>query len=232
MTLWVRARGARKKYTFPVAPPPKPTPDEPARPATPTDPAPSLRSDQVAQTRAALVAAARQLLGRDGYAATSVDDIARAARLTTGALYHHFPNKIAVFEAVFEAVHVELMEASIRASFGSDDELEQLTRGFDAFLDAVLEPDVQRIIIIDAPAVLGLARFTELDERYAFAAITALLRAATTSGRLRVDDPETVARLLLGALTRGGMLIANSPDPRETRDAVALALHALLLGLT
>jgi hypothetical protein len=84
---------------------------------------------------------------------------------------------------------------------------------------------------LDAPAVLGLARFTELDERYAFAAITDALRAATTSGRLRVDDPETLARLLLGALTRGGMLIANSAQPRETRDAVARTLRSVLEGL-
>jgi AcrR family transcriptional regulator len=193
---------------------------------------PSLRTDQVAQTRAALVAAARRLFGRDGFAATSVDEMARQARLTTGALYHHFPNKTALFEAVFEAVHADLLEASLQAAVGAADEVELLTRGFDAFLDAVLEPEVQRIIIIDAPAVLGLARFTELDERYAFAAITEALRAATTSGRLRVDDPETLARLLLGALTRGGMLIANSDQPRETRDAVARTLRAVLEGMT
>jgi hypothetical protein len=120
----------------------------------------------------------------------------------------------------------------MQAAIGAADEVELLSRGFDAFLDAVLEPDVQRILIIDAPAVLGLARFTELDERYAFAAITAALRSVTTSGRLRVDDPETLARLLLGALTRGGMLIANSVDPRETRDAVARTIHAVLEGLT
>jgi AcrR family transcriptional regulator len=195
------------------------------------DDRPSLRTDQVAQTRAALVAAARRLFGRDGFAATSVDEIAREARLTTGALYHHFPNKTALFEAVFEAVHADLLEASLQASLGAADEVELLTRGFDAFFDAVLEPDVQRIIILDAPAVLGLARFTELDEQYAFAAITEALRAATASGRLRVDDPETLARLLLGSMTRGAMLIANSATPRETRDAVARTLRSVLEGM-
>ncbi len=186
----------------------------------------------MAQTRAALVAAARHLFGHQGFAATSVDEIAREARLTTGALYHHFPNKTALFEAVFEAVHADLLDASLRAAIGATDEVELLTRGFDAFFDAVLEPDVQRIIILDAPAVLGLARFTELDEQYAFAAITEALRAATASGRLRVDDPETLARLLLGSMTRGAMLIANSDQPRETRDAVARTLRAVLEGMT
>jgi AcrR family transcriptional regulator len=198
----------------------------------PAAPGPSLRAQQVAQTRAALVDGARRLFARDGFAATSVEDVAREARLTTGALYHHFPTKTALFESVFEAIHAELMEASVRAATGARDELELLALGFEAFLDAVLEPEVQRIIITDAPAVLGLARFTELDERYAFAAISAALGAAAASGLLRVEDPDTLARLLLGALTRGGMLIANSTQPRETRDAVARSIRSLLSGLS
>jgi AcrR family transcriptional regulator len=212
-------------YTSGVA---NPT-DEPS----PADqPSPSLRAEQVAQTRAALIVAARRLFARDGFAAASVEDLAREARLTTGALYHHFPTKTALFEAVFEAIHTELMTASIQAAADARDEIELLSLGFEAFLDAVLEPEVQRIIITDAPAVLGLARFTELDERYAFAAISAALGAATAAGLIRVDDPDTLARLLLGALTRGGMLIANSPDPAGTRDAVAASVRSLLNGLS
>jgi len=186
----------------------------------------------VRQTRAALVAAGRQLFGRDGYAATPVDELARQARVTTGALYHHFPTKMALFETVFEEIHLELLAASAEAAAGAPRGTEALARGSEAFLDAVLTPEVQRIVIIDAPAVLGLARFTELDERYAFAAIVAGLQAAVDAGEIRADDPETLARLLLGCLTRGGMLIANSDDPRATRDAVATALRALLGGLS
>jgi AcrR family transcriptional regulator len=188
---------------------------------------PSLRAEQVQQTRAALIASGRRLFGERGFAATSVEEIARDARVTTGALYHHFPNKTALFEAVFEVVHAELMAASARAAEGVTDEVEILGRGFEAFLDAVLEPDVQQILITDAPAVLGLARFTELDERYAFTAIAGALRAA---GKVSVEDPETVTRLLLGALVRGGMLIASSPRPAETRDAVARSIRAMLAG--
>jgi AcrR family transcriptional regulator len=197
----------------------------------PSDHRGSLRAEQVAQTRRALVAAGRRLFGRDGFAATSVEDLARDARVTTGALYHHFPNKTAVFETVFEEVHREMLAASARAAERAPDDIEALGRGFEAFLDAVLQPDVQQIVITDAPAVLGLARFTELDERYAFAAIAATLRAAASAGKLRVEDPDTLARLMLGALTRGGMLIANSNRPQETRDAVAKAIRALLVGL-
>jgi AcrR family transcriptional regulator len=191
----------------------------------------SLRAEQVRQTRAALVAAGRRLFGRDGFAATSVEDLAREARVTTGALYHHFPNKTALFETVFEGVHAEMLEASGHAAAEASDALEALSRGFEAFLDAVLEPDVQQILVTDAPAVLGLARFTELDERYAFTEIVAALQAATAAGQLSVEDPETIARMLLGALVRGGMLIAGSEDPGQTRDSVARAIRALLAGL-
>jgi len=192
----------------------------------------SLRAEQVAQTRAALVEAGRRLFGAQGFRATSVEDLAREARVTTGALYHHFPTKTALFEAVFEHAHIELMTASAKAAEGASDELEELARGFDAFLDGVLQPDVQRILVLDGPAVLGLARYTELDERYAHAVIVAALKSAAEAGTIRVDDPETTTRLLLGALTRGAMLIANSSDPVETRHAVARSIRALLNSFT
>jgi AcrR family transcriptional regulator len=192
----------------------------------------TLRDEQVAQTRAALVEAGRTLFGRQGYAATSVEDLAREARVTTGALYHHFATKTALFETVFEQVHTQLLSSSADAASRAPDEIAALGIGFEAFLDGMLVPDVQRILVTDAPAVLGLARFTELDERYAFASIATELKAAAEAGRLRADDPDTLARLLLGALTRGSMLIAQSPHPRAARDAVVESLRLLLSGLT
>src|SRR5215831_11337079 len=136
----------------------------------------SLRAEQVAQTRAALVAAGRQLFGQRGFADTSVEEIARQARVTTGALYHHFPTKAALFEPVFEGFHAEILEAAGRLAAGAHDEVEFLARGFEAFLDVILEPAAQRIIITDAPAVIGLARFSELDEKFTFAGIAGQLR--------------------------------------------------------
>jgi AcrR family transcriptional regulator len=192
----------------------------------------SLRAEQVAQTRAALVAAGRRLFGENGFRATSVEDLAREARVTTGALYHHFSTKTAVFEAVFVQAHTDLMTASARAAHGASDGIEELALGFEAFLDGVLQPDMQRILIVDGPAVLGLARYTELDEQYAHAVIVHSLTAAAEAGTIAVEDPETATRLLLGALTRGAMLIANSPDPVETRHAVAKSMRALLSSFT
>ncbi len=145
---------------------------------------PSLRAEQVAQTRGALVAAGRSLFGEKGFRGTSVEDLAREARLTTGALYHHFPTKTALFEAVFVEAHMELMAAALDAAKGAKDGLDELAVGFDAFLDGVLQPDVQRILVLDGPAVLGLARYTELDEKYAHAVDRAL---ADGGGEVRRD---------------------------------------------
>lgn len=190
----------------------------------------SLRAEQVAQTRAALVTAGRQLFGTKGFAATSVEDIARAARVTTGALYHHFPTKAAVFEAVFDQVHAEMRAASLRAAAAADGPLEQMTAAFGVFLDRVLEPEAQRILVTDAPAVLGQARFIELDERDALAPAVAAIEAANAAGLLRVDDPPTLVRLLFGAMTRAGLLIASSPDPKATRDAVGITFRQMISG--
>jgi AcrR family transcriptional regulator len=192
----------------------------------------SLRAEQVAQTRGALIAAGRRLFGENGFRATSVEDLAREARVTTGALYHHFPTKTALFEAVFMQAHTDLMTASTKAAQGASDGIDELARGFEAFLDGVLQPDMQRILIVDGPAVLGLARYTELDEQYAHAVIVHSLTAAAQAGTITVEDPETATRLLLGALTRGAMLIANSPDPVETRHAVGKSMRALLTSFT
>jgi AcrR family transcriptional regulator len=190
----------------------------------------SLRAEQVAQTRAALVAAGRQLFGAKGFAATSVEDIARAARVTTGALYHHFPTKAAVFEAVFEQVHAEMLVASAEAAAAAGGALEMLDAGFGVFLDWVLEPRLQRILVTDGPAVLGLARFVELDERYALEPSVRALEAANASGLVRVEDPQTLVRLLFGAMTRAGLLIASSPDPKATRHAVGATFRQMMNG--
>src|SRR3954452_11632629 len=92
----------------------------------------SLRAEQVAQTRAALVAAGRRLFGVNGFRGTSVEDLAREARMTTGALYHHFPTKTALFEAAFEQAHTDMMSASTEAPRGAKDGLDELALGFDA----------------------------------------------------------------------------------------------------
>jgi AcrR family transcriptional regulator len=191
----------------------------------------SRREVRVAETRHALLAAGRALFGTQGFAATSVDDLGRHAGVTTGALYHHFSTKSELFETVFEQLEAELMERSNAAARQAGTPLDGLKVGFAAFLDASLEPDVQRIVLVDAPAVLGIHRYHEIDEQYAHAPIRSALGAAKRDGLIDADDLDVLATLLLGALMHGGMLIALSDDPHRARHAVGASLWRLLDGL-
>jgi AcrR family transcriptional regulator len=191
----------------------------------------SRRDVRVAETRHALVAAGRALFGTLGFAATSVDDLARHAGVTTGALYHHFTTKAELFETVFEQMEAELAEHSNKAARKAQNPLDGLKVGFDAFLDASLEPNVQRIVLVDAPAVLGIERYHEIDAKYAFAPILAALRAAQRDGLIDATDLDVLAQLLLGACAQGGMLIARATDQRRARAAVGKSLRRLLDGL-
>jgi AcrR family transcriptional regulator len=192
---------------------------------------PSRRDVRVAETRHALVAAGRALFGTLGFAATSVDDLARHAGLTTGALYHHFASKTDLFETVFELLEAELSERSNQVARKATTPLDGLKLGFDAFLDASLEPEIQRIVLVDAPAVLGIDRYHEIDEKYAHAPILGALRAAEREGSIDASDLDVLAQLLLGALMQGGMLIARAPDQHRARSAVGKSLRRLLDGL-
>jgi AcrR family transcriptional regulator len=187
----------------------------------------SLRAEQVAQTRQALVDAARTRFGAAGYAATSIDDIARDARVTIGALYHHFRTKAALFEAVFEQVHGQMLEAVETGALQAKTPTGVLTAAIDGFLDALLDPAGQQILIIDAPAVLGVSRFTELDEKDAFGPLTEAVRASGLATR----QPDVLARLMFGMLTRAGMLIATAEDPRKARDEIAATMREIILAL-
>ncbi len=191
----------------------------------------TLRKQHVSQTRAALLVAGRMLFGSKGFAGASVEDLANEAGVTTGALYHHFENKTELFAAVFEQVHLEVLARNGEAAARAKNEVGSLVLAFSDFLDAVLDAEVRQIMITDAPSVLGLQRFTELDERYAFVAVVDTLKRAAASGELAVRNPEALAHLLLGALVRGAVLIANSTTPTKTSKAVSATINDLLVGL-
>lgn len=189
----------------------------------------SLRARQVEQTRAALLDAAQQLFAARGFAATSVADVVTAAEVTKGALYHHFETKEALFAAVFERVEAQLQRRTRRAARSATTPAAQLRQGFDAYLDAALEPTVGRIVLIDAPSALRDGLHQQIERRYSHDDVVHTL----TAGRPDVDAAEVdaLATMLLGALARGAAQVAGSPDPDRTRRAVGRAMHRLLAGL-
>jgi AcrR family transcriptional regulator len=185
----------------------------------------------MSDTKDTIVAAARRMFGSHGYEHTQVDQVARLAGVTGEALHRHFPTKRTLFEAVFEQVHMELVTASSSAAARVTKPLDMFTAAFDTYLDALLDPGVSRIAMIDGAAVLGFARFNELDERFTLGALALTLKTATDDGLINVHDPENMARLLLGAVARGGMHIAASAEPRRARAEIGAALRELAKGI-
>jgi AcrR family transcriptional regulator len=182
-------------------------------------------------TRAAILAAARELFASQGFAATSVDDIAEAAGVAKGAVYHHFASKEAVFETVFEAASQSLVPRVIEAAGAAPDELESIVRGTEAYFQACAEPALGRIILKDGPVVLGWQRWREIDMRHFGRLIPMSLAAAMRQGVLAEQAVEPLGRLLTGAVTEAAVACAASPDPAATGQAHVAALRSLLNGL-
>lgn len=193
------------------------------------------RAAQAEATRAALIEAARELFVDKGYHDTGTEEIVLAAGVgTRGALYHHFTDKQALFEAVFVTVEEELVLAAAQNLTGDADlsALDVLRRGLLGFLDASLTKPVQRILLIDGPVVLGWQRWRELEGRYGLGAIHAMLQRAADEGDLAAASSiDVLAHLLLAAADEAALFIANAADQVAARDLAVHTLDALVEGL-
>jgi AcrR family transcriptional regulator len=191
--------------------------------------------DRSEATRAELVAVARRLFGERGYAEVGTEEIVRAAGVTRGALYHHFESKRELLAAVYEQVEGEITQRIATEAFAGprapQNPLEALHRGAELFLDACLEPDVQRIVLLDAPSVLGWDRWREIAARYGLGLIEASLQAAVDAGSIPRQPVRPLAHVLMGALDEAAMLVARADDGGATREEVGETLSRLLDAL-
>lgn len=188
-------------------------------------------------TTGALIGAARQLFADKGFAKTSTSDIVAAADVTRGALYHHFTDKADLFRAVYEQVEAEVVERVAQAAFAEERDTPQetalahLRAGAEEFLHACLEPDVHRITLVEAPAVLGWERWKELDTEYGLGLIRLALERAIDAGAVRGVPLDAASHVVLGALTEAALMAARAHDPEQAqRDAVRV-VHVLIDGL-
>jgi len=182
-------------------------------------------------TRGAVLIAAEDLFGRQGFAATTMDQIAAAAAVAKGAIYHHFPTKEAVFEAVFQAASAGLAAELARNSAETTDALALMAQGVRAYFTACAEGPTGQIILKDGPAVLGWERWREIDEEHFGGVVPTCLEAAMRTGLIRRQPIEPLARLLTGAITEAAAACNASSDPAETGRVYADALEQLLEGL-
>ncbi|TWF79490.1 TetR family transcriptional regulator [Pseudonocardia hierapolitana] len=186
--------------------------------------------EQGEHTRDALVATAVALFAEKGYAGTSTTEIVDRAGLTRGALYHHFADKDQLFEAALDAVEGDIFERVQAAGAPLGNDLRRrLAVGVDVFLDACLEPAVQRILLQEAPAVLGWERWQRLDRpRCARRLLAANLAEAAERGLIVTPSAAALTHLVYGALVQAGIVIAGAEDPRATRATMGETVHRLL----
>jgi AcrR family transcriptional regulator len=191
--------------------------------------APSRKAEQAQATRAALIAAARELFAQRGYASVGTEEIVRAARVTRGALYHHFAGKKELFEAVYEELERELVESvASSAELQTSNPLDVLRIGTNAFLDACENPAIQQIALLDAPAVLGWERWREIGMRYGLGVVQATLQAAIDAHLIDEQPVTPLAHMLLAAIDEGAMLVARADDDGKTRAAVGASVTRFL----
>jgi AcrR family transcriptional regulator len=184
-------------------------------------------------TRAALVAAARPLFADRGFAGVGTEEIVRAAGVTRGALYHQFRDKRELFAAVFEQLEAELAQRVSEAAVasGATEPLAALRVGTDAWLDACTEPEVQRIVLLDAPAVLGSERAREIGLLHSVGLVEAALQAAVDAGQLAPQPVRGLAHILIGAVDEAALYVATSDDQVAARAEVGAVLDRLLQTL-
>lgn len=192
------------------------------------------QSERTAQTRAALIAAARRLFGARGFAAVGAERIASEAGMTRGALYHQFTDKADLFAAVLDQVEAEIAQrvADSVAGLDPDDTTAMLLAGADAFLDATSEPEQQRIVLLDGPSVLGWDRWRAICLRHTVGLIAALIQDGVDRGSLPAQPVQAMTHVLVGAADEAALYIAQAENPAAARADMDLVLRRLTLALT
>ena len=182
-------------------------------------------------TRGQLIAIARRMFADRGYEDTSIEAVLKEAGVSRGSLYHHFASKEALFEAVAEDVETSVGEQTLAAAAGSDGPLAALRAGFLAWIRLAGDPVVRRILLIDAPSVLGWERWRSMEEDHALGMIRAVLQVIADEGTLRPELVGTLAHVLLASVNEVALLVARSQDQEAAMKAGADAIDELLQRL-
>jgi AcrR family transcriptional regulator len=188
------------------------------------------REAQGEATRVALLSAARELFGEQGYAATSIEEVAARAGVTKGAVYHHFAGKADMFQDVYEQVMREVSDQVV-SRFNEPDHWTALVSGCQLMIDAQLDPTVRRIALHDARSVLSWDVVHLIESRYGAVGIRGALRKAMHGGVIEPQPLRPLALLLAGALSEACFYVADAEDPVQAREEVGRLVVRILEGL-
>lgn len=188
------------------------------------------RAQMMEETRARLIEAARQAFAARGFAASSMDDLTAAAGLTRGALYHNFGDKKGLLQAVIDQIDAEMAARLAVVGERAQTPWQGLLDEYRAYIEMALEPEIQRIVLLDGPAVLGDPS-TWPSQNACLAETTRRIRALVADGAIPPVDPEAAARLLNGASLHAALWVAASDAPEATLAKALDAFRRLAEGL-
>lgn len=188
------------------------------------------RTEMIAETRAKLVTAARKAFGTVGYAEASMDDFTAEAGLTRGALYHHFGDKKGLFQAVIAEIDGEMSARMSAVTRQAPSRWQGFVDECVTYIEMALDPEIQRIILRDGPAVLGDPSQWS-SQTACIRNMTATLEKLVEEGTVRAIDPKATAHILNGTMLYASLLIANAEDQRKASQEAVRAMTAMLDGL-
>lgn len=191
------------------------------------------QAERTAETREALIAAGRTLFAAAGFADVTLENIVGAAGVTRGALYHHFADKTELFAAVYDRVDGDMAArmGEVIAESGETDPVEIMRLGTGFWLDACSDPEVERIVLMDGPPVLGWTRWVEIGNRYNVGLVRDLVAAAIDTGRIPPQPVEATALTLLGAMREATLYVARASDRDQARRDAGAVMDRLIRSL-
>jgi AcrR family transcriptional regulator len=186
------------------------------------------RAAQGRATRGQLIEVATRLFAEHGYEGTSIEAVLSAAGVSRGALYHHFAGKEALFEAVVSAVSEQVTVKLTEAVRGRDDPLDAMRTAAIAWIGLAADPVIQRVVLVDAPSVLGWDRWRAMDDGRTLGTMRAMLQAISDSGRLPAELVGPFSHMILAALDEIVLVIARAPDSKAAVAEGTMAVQALI----
>lgn len=192
---------------------------------------PRTKAEQRMAMMHTLIQVGRAQFAQHGYAQTATEEIVRQAGVTRGALYHHFGSKEGLFAAVLNAVQNDVSQRILAAVETTDDPWKQLLLGCRAFLMTSLDPEMQQIMLIDGPAVLGWDTWREIDAAHSMQSLREGVQALIDDNTINVSSVDAVTHLLSGAMNEAVLWIAGAEQPQQALDETIVVLEQLLNGL-
>jgi AcrR family transcriptional regulator len=189
---------------------------------------PTTKAAQREATTKRLLEVARQQFTKHGYAQTATEAIVDEAGVTRGALYHHFESKEGLFKAVVEVVQKDVASRIEAAVSKSNDPWQQLLIGCKTFLTASMDADIQQIMLLDAPAVLGFETWREIDSQNSMRLLRESVQELVDKKVIRTPSVEAFTHLLSGAMNEAALWVARSANPKQTLQEATKTLEHLL----